>query len=179
MISHSTENSKFILKSIVSDKLTNKEIKKICVLKDTIWIFGIKSQINWFNNNIKKYDIHNLFFIKSELIGYTLLRKRTCEIKNLNKKTQYLLFDTLIIDKKYRNMKLSNLLMNFNNMVIKQSNYFSFLMCKKGLLNFYKKNKWATIDNKNISIKDHPFSTYGMLFNNINKRNKYNFYIHK
>tara|TARA_B100001059_G_C17660930_1_gene489418 strand:+ start:282 stop:821 length:540 start_codon:yes stop_codon:yes gene_type:complete len=179
MTFHFTENSKFSLKSIVSDKLTNKEIKKICVLKDTIWIFGIKSQINWFNNNIKKYDIHNLFFIKSKLIGYTLLRKRTCEIKNLNKKTQYLLFDTLIIDKKYRNMKLSNLLMNFNNMVIKQSNYFSFLMCKKGLLNFYKKNKWATIDNKNINIKDHPFSTYGMLFNNINKRNKYNFYIHK
>ena len=76
-------------------------------------------------------------------------------------------------------MKLSNLLMTFNNTVIKQSDYFSFLICKKGLLNFYKKNKWVIINNKNISIKDHPFSTYGMLFNNINKRNKYNFYIHK
>ena len=179
MTSHLTENNKFSLKSIASDKLTNKEIKEICLLKDKHWKFGIKSQIKWFNSNIKKYDIHNLFFIKSKLIGYTLLRKRTCEIKNLNKKTQYLLFDTLIIDKKYRDMKLSNLLMTFNNAVIKQSDYFSFLICKKGLLDFYKKNKWVIINNKNISIKDHPFSTYGMLFNNINKRNKYNFYIHK
>ena len=178
MTSHTTEN-KVSLKSIVSYKLTNQEIKEICLLKDKQWKFGIKSQIKWFKNNIKKFDIHNLFFIKSKLIGYTLLRKRTCEIKNLNKKTKYLLFDTLIIDRKYRDKKLSNLLMTFNNMVIKQSDYFSFLICKKELLNFYKKKKWVIINNRNFIIKDHPFSTCGMLFNNTNKRNKYNFYIHK
>ena len=32
MTSHLTENNKFSLKSIVSDKLTNKEIKEICLL---------------------------------------------------------------------------------------------------------------------------------------------------
>ena len=61
MTSHLTENNKFSLKSIASDKLTNKEIKEICLLKDKQWKFGIKSQIKWFNSNIKKYDIHNLF----------------------------------------------------------------------------------------------------------------------
>ncbi len=43
MTSHLTENNKFSLKSIVSDKLTNKEIKEICLLKDKQWKFGIKS----------------------------------------------------------------------------------------------------------------------------------------
>ena len=86
MTSRRPENNKFSLKSIVSDKLTNKEIKEICLLKDKQWKFGIKSQLKWFKNNIKKYDLHNLFYIKSKLVGYTLLRKRTYEIKDLTKK---------------------------------------------------------------------------------------------
>ena len=72
-------------KSIISDKLTNKEIKEVCLLKDKEWKFGIKSQFKWFKNNIKKYDFHNLMYIKSKLSGYTLLRKRICKIDNLKK----------------------------------------------------------------------------------------------
>ena len=86
--------------SIISSKLKNNQIKSICLLKDKQWKFGIKSQIKWYRKNIKKNDIHNLFYIKSKLVGYTLLRKRTYEIRSLNKRTNYLLFDTLIIDKK-------------------------------------------------------------------------------
>jgi len=71
----------FTLTSINSSKLSKEQIKLICELKDKQWKFGIKSQISWYNKNIKQKDIHNLFFIKSKLIGYTLLRKRTCIIK--------------------------------------------------------------------------------------------------
>jgi hypothetical protein len=124
--------------SIISSKLKNNQIKSICLLKDKQWKFGIKSQIKWYRKNIKKNDIHNLFYIKSKLVGYTLLRKRTYEIRSLNKRTNYLLFDTLIIDKKYRGKNLSNLLMSFNNTIINQSGYSSFLICKKELVNFYK-----------------------------------------
>ena len=87
------------LKSIISKKLTKGEIKLICKLKDKQWKFGIKSQINWFKKNIKPNDIHNLFYIRSKLAGYTLLRKRTCYIGN-KKISKYLLFDTLILEKK-------------------------------------------------------------------------------
>ena len=45
------------LKSIVSNKLANKEIKEICLLKDKQWKFGLNSQIKWFKSNIKKYDL--------------------------------------------------------------------------------------------------------------------------
>ena len=81
--------------------LSKKEIKNICILKDTQWKYGIKSQLNWYKKNIKKEDIHNLLFINSKLIGYTLLRKRMCFVNKVKKK--YLLFDTLVLDKKYRN----------------------------------------------------------------------------
>mgnify|MGYP007000295331 len=74
---------KYILKSVISEKLTKKEIREICLLKDKQWKFGIKSQLIWFKNNVKNYDIHNMFYIKSKHVGYTLLRKRTCENKKL------------------------------------------------------------------------------------------------
>ena len=118
-LTYHPKNNNFCLKSIVSSKLTNNEIKQICLLKDKQWKFGIKSQLKYFKNNIKKFDLHSLFYIKSKLVGYTLLRKRTCKIENLKKNTHYLLFDTLVIDKKYRGMKLSDLLMSFNNTIIK------------------------------------------------------------
>jgi len=113
-------------------------------------------------------------------VGYTLLRKRTCKIKSLNKNIKYFYFDTLIIDKKYRDKGLSNLLMSFNNAIIKQSGYFSFLICKKELVNFYKKNEWVKLNKQNIKIIDHLFSTNGMIFNmKEENQNKYFFYINK
>ena len=167
-LTYRPENNNFCLKSIVSSKLTNNEIKQICLLKDKQWKFGIKSQLKYFKNNIKKFDLHNLFYIKSKLVGYTLLRKRTCENKKLNKKAKYLLFDTLVIDKKYRGMKLSNLLMSFNSIIIKQSGFFSFLICDKKLVHFYEKNNWKKIDKKFFKIIDYPFKFNGMIFNKLN-----------
>ena len=177
MTSPIKKNKNYILKSIISDKLTNKEIKEICLLKDKQWKFGLKSQLRWFRENIKEYDLHNLFYIKSKLVGYTLLRKRSFEIKKLNKKTKYLLFDTLVVDKKYRGMSLSKLLMTFNNIIIKQSGLFSFLICENKLVNFYKKNEWKKLNKRFFKIIDHPFTGNGMVFNKLNFYKKYFFYI--
>ena len=71
--------------------LSKKEIKNICILKDTQWKHGIKSQLNWYKKNIKKENIHNLLFINSKLIGYTLLRKRTCFVNKVKKNTYFLI----------------------------------------------------------------------------------------
>ncbi len=165
------------MKSIISDKLTNNEIKQICLLKDKQWRYGANSQVKWFKNNIKKFDIHNLFYIKSKLVGYTLLRKRTFKIDNLKKNIMYLLLDTLIIDKKFRGMKFSDLLMSFNNTIIKQSGFFSFLICNNKLVSFYKKNNWIKLNKKKFNVADYPFSSNGMVLNEKKKVKKYNFYI--
>ena len=60
--------------SISSIKLKKKQIKEICLLKDKEWKFGIKSQLNWFNKNIKN-DIHNLFYFNAKLVGYSFTKK--------------------------------------------------------------------------------------------------------
>jgi hypothetical protein len=170
----------FILTSIVSSRLSKKQIKAICELKNQQWRYKIKSQINWYKKNIKRNDIHNLFYIDTKLIGYTLLRKRTCNINKMRKELKYLLFDTLIIDKKHRGKNFSNLMMNFNNIIIKQSGYISFLKCNKELVNLYKKFSWIKIKINNIAIKDHLFLGCGMIYNKMNPRDtKYYFYTKK
>ena len=163
--------------SLKTSKLNKNKIIEINRLKDSEWSFGVNSQLDWFKNNIKKNDIHNLLYFKSKLIGYTLLRRRSFNSKNKLKK-KYILFDTFIIHKNYRNKKLSNLLMIFNNTIIRETGLFSFLICKNDLVGFYKKYNWIKLNKKNIKVADYPFSTNGMLFNT-NKIRKYCFYIKK
>ena len=167
----------YSLVSLKTSKLNKNKIIQISNLKDSQWRYGINSQIEWFKKNIKKNDIHNLLYLKSKLIGYTLLRRRSFNNNNKLKK-RYLLFDTLVIHKDYRNKKLSNLLMIFNNTIIRETRLFSFLICKNELVDFYKKYSWIKLNKKNINVIDHPFSTNGMLYNT-NKIKKYNFYIKK
>jgi len=156
------------------EKLSKSEILEICKLKEEQWKYDIKSQIDYFNKNVKKNDVHNLLFINTKLAGYTLLRKRSCLINKIKKK--YFFLDTLIIKKKFREQKKSRLLMDFNNEIIKQYKMFSFLICNKNFLKYYKKFNWINIKNSNISILDHSYSSNGMVFNYKNlKKNLTNF----
>lgn len=153
------------LVSKLSNKLSFRDIRNICLLKDKQWKFGIKSQLKWYKINIKRNDVHNLLYLSSNLIGYTALRIKTYKIKGSKKKKKYFLFDTLIINKNYRNLNLSSILMNFNNLIIKQSGYFSFLICKKKLVNFYIKFGWLKLKKKDLYSLDRRLSYYGMIFN--------------
>ena len=164
--------------SLSTLKLNKNIIIQINKLKDSQWRFGLKSQLEWFEKNINKNDIHNLFYIKSKLIGYTLLRRRSYNTNHQFKKKSYILFDTLIIHKNYREKGFSNLLMSFNNTIIKETGLFSFLICQNDLVRFYKKNSWIKLNKNNIKILDHQFHTNGMLYNT-NKIQKYYFYINK
>lgn len=162
--------------SILSKKtyqLSSKEINAICMLKNTYWKYSMKSQLDWFKKNTKKTDIHNMFYFKSEIIGYTLLRNRSCKMNTIFKK--YLLFDTLIIKKSFRKKKISSLLMNFNNELIKLNNKFSFLICEKKMINFYKKFNWETIEKKKFNILANISNKNGMIFNQKNFTKKNNF----
>ena len=86
------------------------------------------------------------------------------------------MFDTLVLNKNYRKKKLSDLMMTYNNMVIKETGFFSFLICKNDLVGFYKKYNWIKLNKKNINVVDHSFSTNGMLFNTKNIQKYYFFF---
>jgi len=145
----------FKLYSIKRSKLSKNQILSICLLKDSFWKFGMKSQLNWFKKNVYPNDINNLVYHDDKIIGYTLLRKLKVFLKDQNKsKTiNYFWFDTLILEKKYRGHNLSKKLMLLNSKMIKKNKLVSFLFCKKGLINFYKKNNWYIFDKKKMNNK--------------------------
>lgn len=161
------------IKTIITKKLKRLDIKKVCILKDTQWKFGLKSQLEWFKKNIKVNDVHILLKRYNNLIGYTLLRKRTFKIKsNLQKslkfrererERKYWLFDTHIVKKNYRGVGYNRILMKASEKVIK--NYLGLLICSSNLINYYKKFKWVLIKPNLFKIIDHPFSSNAMFFN--------------
>ena len=168
----------YLLLSKKTKQLKKKEIHNICKLKNSHWNYSFKSNLAWFKKNIKSYDIHNLVYYNSKLIGYTLLRIRTFYSGNIKKK--YLNFDTLIVEKKHRNKGVSHFLMKLNDQVIKENNKISFLICSNNLIRFYKKFGWRIMPKKIFSIVDHSFDSNGMYFNSkVLNKNKYIFFLYK
>ena len=58
----------YSLKSLKTDQLTKKNVYKILSIKDQTWKYGLISQKKYFNSTVKKKDVHNLLFFKSNLI---------------------------------------------------------------------------------------------------------------
>ena len=168
----------YLLLSKKTKQLKKKQIHNICKLKNSFWNYSFKSNLSWFKKNVKSNDIHNLIYYNSKLIGYTLLRIRTFYLGKTKKK--YFNFDTLIVEKKYRNKGVSHFLMKLNDQVIKENNKISFLICSNNLIRFYKKFGWRIMPKKIFSIVDHSFDSNGMYFNSkVLNKNKYIFFLYK
>lgn len=177
-----------MIKVLKLKDLKKKTISQIHSLKNTHWKSNIKSQQKWFKENIKKDDLH-IVLLKEKIIGYNLLRKRSLDILNLKnkklKKHTYYYFDTLIVDQKYRNLKYGLKILNECKKIYKKKKIPLILMCKKRVINFYKKSGWKILDKKIVSFRDHNFTTNVMIyctqifFNKVIKNNKLFAYIKK
>ena len=139
------------IKSLLTKDLTNETLS-ICKLKNEHWIYGIKSHLAWFNKFVKKHDIHIFMYSNKNLIGYNLLRKRKFLLKRQQK--NYFYFDTIILQKKYRNMKLGSAICQFTMKIIKKEKLHSILICKNNTEKFYKRNKWKKFYKKNFKTLD-------------------------
>ena len=153
----------YSLKSLKTDQLTKNIVNKILKIKDQTWKYGLISQKKYFNSTVKKKDIHNLLFFKSNLIGYTLLNKKNIVFNN--KKIPILYLDSLVISVKFRGKRIANLLMNFNNKIILDYNYFCILSCDKKMVSFYKKFFWSKINKNKKFVKSFRPNLIKMCFN--------------
>ena len=166
-------NRKITYKSLTTKKLTSQYKKKILQLKIQHYKYTYSKQLLWFKNEIKQNDLHNIIFYNKKLIGYTCLRKK----KYLSTENQFkknLIFDTCVIDNRYRGLGFGAMLMKFNNKIIKKSKKPAFLLCKKNLISFYKKFKWEKISKKKISFMDHDTKNLNFMCKNFKKRSNSN-----
>ena len=87
---------------------------------------GIKSHfwwmIKWFYNSLPKFLKKLFAYSISFFIIFIMLIKYTLKLKPM------VILGPMLNYKKYRGMKLSDLLMSFNNTIIKQSGFLSFLI---------------------------------------------------
>ena len=161
------------LSTIKTRNLSKNIIKKIINLKKTHYKFTFKQQLAWFKNNIKQSDDHNILWNQGEVIGYNCLRQSKI-IKNINRKEEivnFLLFDTLLINKKYRNKKLSSFIMKKTNSIALKKKLFAFLVCDKMMVPFYKKYDWKVFPRKRIKfLKYHKFEDKKCMIKNLSKK---------
>ena len=154
-----------VFKTVNTTKLNKEIITSICQIKDEYWSFGLKSQLKYFKKNIKSFDIHNLMYKNSELVGYTVFRVRKIFLKKKLKK--YLLLDSIIIKKKFRKKNLEKLLMEYNNKMIKSKKMISILFCKTIKERFFKKYSWKSLKKNNYNVLDHELPEKVMYFNKL------------
>ena len=156
-----TKNIKLL--SLKSKQLSSGQILNICKLKKQVWKYPLKSQIKHFKENFNNKDINNMIYKNKKLIGYTILRNIKVRINKLSK--NFLLLDTIIIDNRFRNKNLGEILMNFNNNQILNSKHPSILQCKKKHFLFYKKFYWKKINKISPVFKNKNKSLNLMFFN--------------
>ena len=65
------------IKKIYTVNLNKNLLKSIILLKKNHWDFDLKSQYLWFKTNAYKKDLHFLYYLKNELVGYVHLGKRS------------------------------------------------------------------------------------------------------
>ncbi len=161
--------------------LTNEEIYQIIKLKNSHWNFGLKSQIEWFKKkiNVKKKDTHILIKDKKNIIGYVQLGNRKFDTNKNSQK--YLLFRTLIVDKKFRKKLLSKKIMEKVITIINKKKIICFLTCKKDLVKFYNKYNWKRLKKSEYKIMDHHNKLVGMINDPLKKKikKKFLFYYNK
>jgi hypothetical protein len=163
--------------SKVKKNLTKNDVKQICILKDSEWKHGLASQKIFFEKYSKNNDLCNFLYSSNKLIGFTILRKRTYKLQN--NKGKFLLLDSMLLKKRYRKKIFRELLMNFNNQIIKMENIFGILFCENKLLNFYKRYNWKKCNLKKFSIEGYNNTRNIMSFNLKNKSQKISIFVNK
>ena len=151
--------------------------KKILYLKKIHYKFSLNSQKKWFKENVNDNDIHIVLMVDKNVIGYNLLHENKCLIESKKKKVlnTIFIFDTLIINKNFRNMGLTKILMEKSNKIINAKKKLSILVCYKNLIMFYKKFDWRILTKKKLKYnhlsKDKFSMFYGknLKLNNIKK----------
>ena len=154
-------------------KIKNKEISqllidKICKFKMKFWKYNLNSQLKFFYENHNNDDLHFILIDKNKILAYNVLKKRIFtkleKSKNIVKK-YFFLFDSFLVDKNFRNQNIGSNHLKENKIYLKKVGKPGFLLCKKKLINFYTKNDWELIINKNFKVKNYKKKKYLMSFN--------------
>ncbi len=168
------KNYKLKLFTFKTKNLSSLTKKKIINLKKKYYKFSLNSQKKWFKKNVNDNDIHIVLMIDKNVIGYNLLREKRCLIESNKKKilNTIFIFDTLIINKNFRNKGFSKIIMKKSNGIINAKKKLSILVCFKNLIIFYKQFGWKILTKKKLKYSHLNKDKFSMFYGkNLNSNN--------
>ena len=155
--------NKVKVSSIITKDLSRNDIISICKIKKEQYKFSLNDQIKWFNKNIKKNYIHNLVCKDNKIIGYNCLR-----LNRSSKSNKLILFDTIILKKRFRGNGYSKLILLKSNDIIFKRKAIGILFCKFKMIKFYKKFNWKIFKlPENLGIRNNLIC---MVFTKLDKK---------
>ena len=120
-------------------------------LKDVCWPHGIRSQMEWINNNIKPNDIHVCVFDGDVIIGYCDLIDDFFAYKETN--IPFYGIGNLCVDPEYRKKGIGSFLLKKCLSIGKKDNKSCLLLCKdENNYLYYLKNGCISFDKYNPRI---------------------------
>lgn len=142
---------------------------EICMLKQQFWNYSIEEQLLWIKNNIKKTDIHLVLKNNNRLIGYLTLTDEQILYNGKEEVKRFLGVGSVCVCEKHRGKKLGILLIKLVNYFLLLKKIPGILLCKKELLEFYKKCGWSVYKGE-VYHKEEKFND--LLFFSNNEQNK-------
>lgn len=137
---------------------------KIASIKDQHWTYGIDSQIEWINKNIRYNDYHLLGYVDKKPVAYMSIVHVSVSIDE--KLLDSLGIGNVCVDVEFGKKRLGSRLVCEANRFILDSGFTGILLCKSELIPFYKKNGWNVLEYKEAIVAGILYDKIVMLLEN-------------
>ncbi len=150
--------------SIVAHRdLTNETRICIAELKNQHWSYGIESQLNWMSKNVHAEDSHLLGVDRSGTLRAYLTLVRI-KVDYGEEENDAVGIGGVCVDKSVEHIGLGKQLVATANAYIESKTKIGLLLCKDGLVEFYKKCKWITVDCETAYVGGQSFDNIIMTY---------------
>ena len=155
---------------IKNAELSDNALQVIIHLKNQHWSYGMDSQKQWINENLRDSDQHCLMYLgkenirdKNRLIAYLNLVKVNVEINKISYECMGI--GNVCVDKQYEHKGYGRKLLQNVNAYLKRNNYVGVLLCKPNVEAFYDKLNWRKLVPESVYIKGDLYNNVVMLYN--------------
>ena len=144
-------------KLVTTNKLKISDLtkKKIFLLKKTYWKYNIKNQKDFFEKNTQNKDL--IFYIKmnnflNNIIAHFVLKLKYFYLNN--QKKRFLLIDSVIVAKRYRNKGIGKLILEKSKNISQKKRLPLIAISIKKNEKFYLNSNFKLLKKKNLIIKN-------------------------
>ena len=129
-------------KIVKHSDLSQRDLLRICELKNQHWPYGMESQTQWMQNNLQDADYHLLGLKEDEdrLTAYLTVTELTVERDG--KSERMLGLGCVCVDKRIEHGGYGKQLVKAANAFIRSQQCEGILLCKDSLVGFYQKCGW-------------------------------------